>query len=148
MLTIRSECSLDDFKPWSGAISTYDRIVREGKLDRLEAELDALYDGEMTDTQLNDLLWFEPDEVYRMCGMRNETDINEEIEELRNEQSEIEDDLDTLHEDFESDREGMTEAEAAELWEDEYAEQVSDLRERAAEIEDEIKELEEEKKCL
>lgn len=148
MLTIRSECSLDDFKPWSGAVSTYERIVREGKLDRLEAELDALYDGEMTDTQLNDLLWFEPDEVYRMCGMRNETDINEEIEELRDEQSEIEDDLDTLHEDFEFDREGMTEAEAAELWADMYADDVAEKRERAAEIEKEIEELEEEKRCL
>jgi len=148
MLTIRSECSLDDFKPWSGAVSTYERIVREGKLDRLEAELDALYDGEMTDTQLNDLLWFEPDEVYRMCGMRNETDINEEIEELRDEQSEIENDLDTLHEDFESDREGMTEAEAAELWADMYADDVAEKRERAAEIEKEIEELEEEKRCL
>jgi len=148
MLTIRSECSLDDFKPWSGAISTYERIEREGKLDRLESELDALYDGEMTDVQLNDLLWFEPDEVYKMCGMRTESEINEEIEELRDEQESIADDLKELHDDFSSDSEGMTEEEAAELWADMYADDVAEKRERAAEIEKEIEELEEEKKCL
>lgn len=148
MLTIKSECSLDDFKPWSGAISTYERIEREGKLDRLEAELDAIYDGEMTDTALNDLLWFEPDEVYKMCGMRTESAINEEIEELRDEQESIADDLNTLHEDFVSDSEGMTDEEAQELWADMYADDVAKKRERAAEIEEEIKELEEEKKCL
>ena len=148
MLTIRSECSLDDFKPWSGAVDAYNRIEREGKLDRLEAELDALYDGEMTDTQLNDLLWFEPDDVYKMCGMRSESMIDEEIEELRDEQKSIADDLKERHDDFSSDSEGMTEAEAAELWADMYADDVAGKRERAAEIEKEIEELEEEKRCL
>lgn len=148
MSTITKTMDIYDFEPWSGAVDTYERIVREGKLAALDDVLEEVYPDGIDETALNDLLWFEPETVYEWLGMRTESDIDEEIEELRDEQNEIADDLNTLHEDFVSDREGMTEAEAAELWADMYADDVAEKRERAAEIEKEIEELEEEKRYL
>ena len=35
-MTIKSEISLENFQAWSGAISTLNRIINEGKCDQLE----------------------------------------------------------------------------------------------------------------
>lgn len=70
-MKIYSETSLDIFCPWAGAKSTYDEIQEAGKLDELEAILEDLYPDGMSDTDLNDLLWFEPELVYEWLGMSN-----------------------------------------------------------------------------
>ena len=68
-----------DYKPWSGAVDTYERIEREGKLDALEAILDEVFeDATCSDTELNDLLWFESDEVFHWLGMKTDDDIADE----------------------------------------------------------------------
>lgn len=69
----------DEYKPWSGAISTYDRIEEEGKLDELEFLLDELYSEGMTTTQLNDLLWFDSEWIFEQLNIND----NEEIACLR-----------------------------------------------------------------
>lgn len=69
-MKIVSEISISDFKAWSGARDTLDRIINEDKCDTLEAVLEELYPDGMTDTQLNDILWFEPEWCYEMCGIR------------------------------------------------------------------------------
>ncbi len=79
-MTIVHELSVWDYEPWSGAVDTYERICKEGKLDLLEQILDDTYpDREMiTDTELNDLLWFEADSVYEWLGMQTDEEIEEE----------------------------------------------------------------------
>lgn len=64
-MTITYELDLNSFKAWSGAIDTLDRIKREGKCEELESILEDTYPDGMTETELNDLLWFdEAAEVY------------------------------------------------------------------------------------
>ncbi len=61
-----------DYRPWSGAVSAYDRIISERGEDALENALEQIFDcGETpTATAINDLLWFEPEAVYSLLGMK------------------------------------------------------------------------------
>lgn len=64
MLTIKTEMHLEDFRAWSGGADTLDTLIEHGLCDELENILeDAFYDG-MTDTELNDFLWFERDTIW------------------------------------------------------------------------------------
>ena len=97
-MTITYELDLNSFQAWSGAKDTLDRIQREGKCAELENALEELYPDGMTETELNDLLWFDSESVYEWLGIRSEEQIEKEIkeaeEELAEVQSNLEDDLD------------------------------------------------------
>ena len=68
-----------EYEPWSGAVDTYDRIVDEGKLDELENLLSEFYCEEIpTETDINDLLWFESDWVLENLGISESEEENEE----------------------------------------------------------------------
>lgn len=74
------EMSIHDFKPWSGAVNTYERLGRNNKLNDLEWLLPELFDGDVEETELNDLLWFEPNTVYELVGLQTESEIRDDIE--------------------------------------------------------------------
>ena len=63
--------SFNEYRPWSGAVDTYNKIVEAGKLDALEGYFDSLYpDSECIDeTTVNDILWFESESVYEYLGI-------------------------------------------------------------------------------
>lgn len=90
-MKISYDLDLERFEAWSGAVNTLNTIIDEGKCDALEWLLEDLYPDGMTDTQLNDLLWFEPDWVFEMLGI--ETD---EAREER-ERKELEEELDAAY---------------------------------------------------
>ena len=74
--------TLCNFEPWQGAIEPYQRIEDAGKLDDLAGQIDELFeDGTLSETELNDLLWFEPRHVTLPLGVANHDEIEEEIEE-------------------------------------------------------------------
>lgn len=77
-MQITYELDLRSFDAWSGAIDTLDRIIEEGKCEDLEFILEELYPDGMTDTQLNDLLWFEPELVYEWLGISDEDEEEDE----------------------------------------------------------------------
>ena len=83
-MTITYELDLNSFEAWSGAKETLERIQREGKCEELENVLEELYPDGMTETELNDLLWFDSESVYEWLGIRSESQIKEEIEESAN----------------------------------------------------------------
>ena len=80
-MKIISETSLADFKFWSGAETTAQRIWeekgREG-FDQLEAILEDLYPDGIDKTELNDLLWFDAETVYEWLGIGGGEDEEEE----------------------------------------------------------------------
>lgn len=133
-MTITYELDLNSFEAWSGAIDTLDRIKREGKCEELEAILEDLYPDGMTETSLNDLLWFEADEVYSWLGLRTETEIQGEIDEA-------EEELESLQNDFKSDTVDMDEYEAAEVYESDYKDDIEELKDRIDELRSELDEL-------
>ena len=61
---------LTDFEPWSGAVSTYETLTDE-QLEQLDSILEECYPEGMTDTQVNDTLWFETDWIAELLGFRN-----------------------------------------------------------------------------
>ena len=71
-MKIYSQTSLENFEAWSGAVDTLDRVREAGKCDELESILEDLYPDGMSETELNDLLWFEPETVYEWLGIEEE----------------------------------------------------------------------------
>ena len=77
-MKISYELDLCNFDAWSGARYTLDRIIEEDKCEDLEFILEDLYPDGMTDTELNDLLWFEPEAVFEWLGISDEEEEDEE----------------------------------------------------------------------
>lgn len=68
--------TMTSFKPWSGAVGTWDRLEREGLVNKFFTELEVIGYEQITETQLNDMLWFEPKFCYELVGL----DYNEDEE--------------------------------------------------------------------
>lgn len=66
-MKIISDISLKNFGFWSGGRDTADDLTDE-QLDHVEAELEALYPEGMTNTELNDMFWFDRDIVFELAG--------------------------------------------------------------------------------
>ena len=65
------EEKFSDFEPWSGAVSTWQRIIDEGKANEADRYLEEIEPSDgWTKTAINDLLWFDSDSVYKALGMR------------------------------------------------------------------------------
>ena len=134
-MTITYELDLNSFEAWSGAKDTLDRIQREGKCAELENILEELYPDGMTETELNDLLWFDSESVYEWLGIRSEEQIEKEIkeaeEELAEVQSNLEDDLDD---------DELTTEERAEIIES-YQSDIDEIKERIADLKEELENI-------
>ena len=86
-MKIISETSLDRFEAWSGGRDTLDVLIEKDLCDQLEdvLENDIFPDG-CTDTELNDLLWFERDTIAEWLGfsdweaLENGEEDEEEVE--------------------------------------------------------------------
>jgi len=77
-MKITSEMSFSDFKPWAGAKDTFNRICECNKESEMESYIEELFPDGCTDSELNDLLWFEPESIYDYLGI-SEDDEEEEI---------------------------------------------------------------------
>ena len=91
-MKIYRETSLKNFEAWSGAVDTLDRVKEAGKCDELESILEDLYPDGMSETELNDFLWFERDVIANYCGFSSwealENGEEEEEEETEEEEEE------------------------------------------------------------
>lgn len=77
-MKIYTECGIEDFKAWSGAVDTQNRILEEGKADDFDGMMDELYPDGMDEMQLNDLLWFERDWIFESLGIYDEEEEERE----------------------------------------------------------------------
>ena len=134
-MTITYELDLNNFEAWSGAKDTLERIQREGKCDLLEQVLEDVYpDGIMTETELNDLLWFESDTIYEWLGIRSEEQVKKEIEEA---ETELEEKISDLEFDLDDD---LTEEERKDIIES-YRPEIDEIKERIADLKEELEEI-------
>ena len=134
-MTITYELDLDSFEAWSGAVDTLDRIRREGKCEELEQQLEELYPDGMTETELNDLLWFDSESVYEWLGMRSETQIRAEIKDAESELEDLQNDLA-----YDLDDDELTTEERADII-DSYQPDINELKEKIAGLNEELDEL-------
>jgi len=68
-MEINRSYAFEDFKPWSGAIDTWDALQKYNKVGTLECVLEDLYPNGIEETTLNDLLWFEEESLFEWVGL-------------------------------------------------------------------------------
>ena len=69
MKTYNENTTLRDFDAWSGAKDTKETIINEGKENEFDQLIEELYPEGLSETQLNDILWFETDWIYENLGI-------------------------------------------------------------------------------
>lgn len=72
--------TLENFQTWSGATATKNAIIDAGKSKDFDRLIEDLYPEGLTDTQLNDLLWFESEWIFKHLNITEEEE-EEETEE-------------------------------------------------------------------
>lgn len=63
------DISLDDFEAWQGGLDTLKRLRELHAVEKAEALVLELYPDGLTDTELNDFLWFENGLIAEELGM-------------------------------------------------------------------------------
>lgn len=72
------EESILDFKAWSGAKDTQEKIINENKEDEFDQLIEELYPDGLDETQLNDILWFDEEWIFESLGISDE--LEDELE--------------------------------------------------------------------
>ena len=80
-MLIVEERALSEFKAWSGAVETQERILEAGLEEDFERLIDDCYPEGISSTQLNDLLWFDSEWIYESLGMTEEEEEEEDEDE-------------------------------------------------------------------
>jgi len=62
-MKLYSETRLIDFQAWSGAIDTKNTIIDHDKTDEFDNLIEEIYPDGLSETQLNDILWFDSEWV-------------------------------------------------------------------------------------
>lgn len=152
-MTITYELDLESFEAWSGGEITLNRVINEGKVSLLESILEDCYPDGMTEGHLNDILRFEDEWIFEMCGIRSEEKIRKELKEARERLEEIYEEYnDVLAEEIEeinSNRElrGWNELDEEEIAElgirifKDYMPDVEEVKEEIAELEEELENI-------
>lgn len=66
-MKIYTEIRLENFEAWSGGADTLCTLTHE-QCETLESILEDLYPDGMSETELNDLLWFDDDTIAEWLG--------------------------------------------------------------------------------
>ena len=69
-MIITSEMYLRNFQPWAGGKATFNRLTTE-EIDRL----DEIFESEfhtISETELNDIFWFEDEWICELLGIDHE----------------------------------------------------------------------------
>ena len=62
------------YQPWAGARDTYALIDCHNKLDELDELITECFPDGLTETELNDILWFDSEWVLNSLGIEVEND--------------------------------------------------------------------------
>ena len=71
-MKITVETTLRDFNAWSGAIYTKNLILDAGMEEEFEELIEEIYPDGLSDTQLNDILWFDGGWILETLGIEEE----------------------------------------------------------------------------
>ena len=71
-MIIKTEKNLRNFEAWSGAIETKNLILDAGLEEEFEGLIEELYPDGLSDTELNDILWFDSDWILENLGIKEE----------------------------------------------------------------------------
>lgn len=74
MITIKKEINLHEFNTWSGATDTVKYLTSE-ELEMVQDYIVECFPEGMTETELNDFLWFEDDVIADILGYESFEEI-------------------------------------------------------------------------
>ena len=78
-MKIYREENLSNFEFWSGAVANAEEFTLE-ELDRISEELEAADNGDgYEETQINDLMWFEPEYLASLIGLEWDSETGKVI---------------------------------------------------------------------
>ena len=77
-MTITYELDLNSFEAWSGAVDTKNRIIEEGKADLFNAIAEDIFPDGCTETEMNDFLWFDDEQIFEWLGISDDEEEEEE----------------------------------------------------------------------
>ena len=85
------ETSLENFEAWSGGRDTLEVLIEKGLCDTVETCLEEVLGEDVSDTDINDVLWFSRDEIAEWCGFSSweALENGEEEEEEETEEEEV-----------------------------------------------------------
>ena len=69
MIITNEVSSLDEFEAWGGAEETKSVICEAGKGEEFITALEDSYPNGISETDLNDLLWYSPEYCYGLVGV-------------------------------------------------------------------------------
>ena len=72
MKIYNSRLTLEGFDAWSGAVDTKQVIIDNNKEADFEFLIEELYPEGIEETQLNDILWFESEWIYKNLNIRED----------------------------------------------------------------------------
>lgn len=133
-ITITKEIDLEFYETHPYGQAILDRIINEGKVNEFEAILTDLYPEGIRESELDDMLRFEEDDICKWLDMRTEEQVKEDIEDKEDEIAKLEE---AIEEDEMSILEGdYDEDEIADI---EY--DIADVKETLEELKEELREL-------
>ena len=79
-ITVKKEMSFIDLfnNSWSGAIDTLKTIADNDKEEELMSLLYQTFEDNATETEVNDYLWFNSDEIFRLLDINEDEDSDSE----------------------------------------------------------------------
>jgi len=73
-MIIKKEMDLRDFQAWSGAVDTLNKLIELDLVEQAQELIEELNSEGLTDTELNDILWFEDEWLFEALGVNNDED--------------------------------------------------------------------------
>ena len=71
-MKLHTETNLLSFDAWSGAVETKETIIQNNKSDDFDSLIEELYPDGLSETALNDILWFEEEWIFETLGIKEE----------------------------------------------------------------------------
>ena len=64
--------SIREFEAWAGAIDTKEKIIEADKVEEFDNLIEEFYPDGIDVTVLNNMLWFDSEEIFEQLGMIEE----------------------------------------------------------------------------
>tara|TARA_B100000424_G_scaffold270964_1_gene271886 strand:+ start:238 stop:453 length:216 start_codon:yes stop_codon:yes gene_type:complete len=71
-MKVHNEMTLEKFDAWSGGKDTKEVILENRKGEQFDMLVEELYPDGLSETELNDILWFEREWIYSLLNIREE----------------------------------------------------------------------------
>lgn len=79
-MTISYEFNIEKFEAWSGGKDTKEDIIRNNKEEEFTTYVEDIFPEGCTETEMNDFLWFDRDNIYEALGLDEDGNIKQVFE--------------------------------------------------------------------